>query len=87
MNQHSEYSATLSKEDFVKNITTSVSKPMYPLAKVSEESWSYNSQNSVSIYINRIILFKNTKSIRIPLHTFEKQKSTRRKITRRGNDS
>ena len=38
MNQHSEYSATLSKEDFVKNITTSMPKPMYPLAKVSEES-------------------------------------------------
>ena len=50
-------------------------------------SSSNHSRNSPSICINLIILFKNTKITCIPLHTFEKYKSTNRKITRRANGS
>ena len=70
----------------VADVTTSMSKLMYSSMSVSEESCSNNSRNSASILFNLIIIFRNTKRTRIPLHTFEKHKSTNRKIIRRGND-
>ena len=60
-----------------------MSKSMYLSMSVLEKWWSNNSHNSTSICINLIILFKkkesHPKSTRIPLHTFKKHESTKKK--------